>query len=143
MMRRNLAGDAHTIPLAAANGLQSCGRGEMSHVQMSAGLCRQGNIAFHDVRFRFRRHSSQAQPECGCALIHGAAGAQGGIFRMLDHRHTGLCRSTQCFTHDVGIENGFAIVGDGNCSRILQGLEIGEPFASAANGSGRNREHIH
>ena len=98
----------------------------------SAELLREMYIAFDYGRFGRSAHSTQSQPERGRTLIHRAAFGHARIFRMLNHRQIQLGCESQCFPHDVVIENRLAIIGDSHSTRALQRTKIREHCALAA-----------
>src|ERR1035438_2236897 len=64
------------------------------------------------------------------------------IFSMLHDREIQFRAEAQSHAHDVVVENGLAVVGDGDRSRPLQGAEVGESSALAAPGGGGDGEDV-
>jgi len=74
--------------------------------------------------------------------MHGATLRHTRIFGVLDNREIQLAAERQCLAHDVVVEDGLAVVGDGDGSSGLQRTKIAEGGAFAAARRSGDRKHI-
>src|SRR5579864_1390542 len=117
----------------------------MSHVQARfANLQRERDIAVHDAGFGCGGHGAQAQPKTGGTSMHRSVFGESRIFRVLYHRKIQLRAKAESHAHDVVVENGLAVVGDGDGPDALQGAEVSErSSAASARGSGDGKDVDH
>ena len=115
----------------------------MGDMQMGLHLCGQPDVAFNNSGFGFRWHATQAEPHGSRSGVHHTSLGLTGILRMLDDRYAQHCCCTKRFAHDAVIQNGFAVIGDGDRTRPLQCLEIGKLLSLAPQGRSGNRQHVY
>ena len=143
VVRRDFAGDAGFGALAAAHSLEGVGSGKMSDVQARfANLLRERDVAVDDGGFGSRRHGAQAETKAGGASVHRAVFGQARVFRVLHDGKIQLRTETQSHAHDVIVEDGLAVVGDGDGSGALKCREVGERATFAAAGGGGDGKDI-
>src|SRR6185437_2614054 len=116
----------------------------MSHVHASAAdLLGEMNVALYNRHFRLATHATQTQTERGWPIIHGAVPRNACIFCMLNHRKVEFRSKPQSFAHDVVVEDGLAVVSDGDCARALQREKIRRRDSLAALRRGGDGKNIH
>ena len=127
MMRRHFEGDARFGALATAHTLQGVRGGKMRDVQAGVGnLHRELHVTLDDRGFGSRSHAAQSETEGTRARVHRTILGHPSVFGMLHDGEIQLPGQNQRLAHDAVIEDGLAIVGDGDCSRGLERAEVGE-----------------
>src|SRR5579872_140939 len=97
----------------------------MSYMQArSRELLRHLNIAIDDGGLGGVLHSAKSEAEGSRTLVHRAVFRHARVFSVLNDRQTNLGSQTQRVAHYGFVENGAAIVADGNCAGTLQPAKV-------------------
>ncbi len=143
MVGRNFAAYAQAVTLGPAHSLEGRGRGNVGHMVAGLGFRYQADVAFHNGGLGFRGPAAQAQTKRRGSGVHGSARGHARVFRVLDHRDVQFAGAQQRRAHHAVVQDGPAIISQGNGAGALEGGEVGELLAFAARSGGGDRKDIH
>src|SRR6202035_5416087 len=87
--------------------------------------------------------AAQSETKARRTFVHGAVFRDARIFGVLHDRKIQLRAETKRGAHDLVVENGLAVVGDGDGSGALQCREISEICAARFARGSSDREDVH
>ena len=125
VVRRHLAGDAQAVAAGLAHGGQRRGGRGVGHVQVDAGVAQlgdQADVALDDGGFGLGWHAAQTQAgrRPGRAFMLAPL-REARVLGVLDDGEAHARGGGQRLAHDVVLEDGPAVVGDGHGSGGFEG----------------------